>query len=113
MTFVPLPAPDGIDVDQELLVVARRTACSRSRSTGADAGNAIPYYVRDRLTQHFLEAHANLAVRAVVITGAGERHFCTGAELRVRPPARPKPEGAPDMVRRRRGEHRCAADSSG
>jgi 2-(1,2-epoxy-1,2-dihydrophenyl)acetyl-CoA isomerase len=64
----------------------------------ADAGNAIPYYVRDRLIEHFVDAHSNLAVRAVVITGAGEKHFCTGADLRTRPPAPPRLEGAPDMV---------------
>jgi 2-(1,2-epoxy-1,2-dihydrophenyl)acetyl-CoA isomerase len=64
----------------------------------ADAGNAIPYYVRDRLIEHFVDAHSNLAVRAVVITAAGEKHFCTGADLRTRPPAPPKPEGAPDIV---------------
>jgi len=33
-----------------------------------------------------------------VLTGAGERHFCTGSDLRIRPPAADKPEGAPDMV---------------
>ncbi len=64
----------------------------------ADAGNAIPYYVRDRLIELFLDAHSNLEVRAVVITAAGEKHFCTGADLRTRPPAAPKPEGAPEMV---------------
>ena len=50
----------------------------------ADKGNAIPYYVRDRLTQHFWDAHTDLDVRAIVLTGAGERHFCTGADLSVR-----------------------------
>ena len=64
----------------------------------ADSSNAIPFYVRDRLIQHFQEAHADLEVRAIVLTGAGERHFCTGSDLRVRPPCAPKPEGAPDMV---------------
>jgi 2-(1,2-epoxy-1,2-dihydrophenyl)acetyl-CoA isomerase len=64
----------------------------------ADAANAVPYYVRDRLIEHFVDAHSNLAVRAVVLTAAGEKHFCTGADLRTRPPAKPKPEGAPDMV---------------
>jgi 2-(1,2-epoxy-1,2-dihydrophenyl)acetyl-CoA isomerase len=97
VTFVPLPAPEGVDVDQELLASLAGGVLTLTINR-PDAGNAIPYYVRDRLTQHFLEAHADLAVRAVVITGAGERHFCTGAELRVRPPAKPKPEGAPDMV---------------
>jgi 2-(1,2-epoxy-1,2-dihydrophenyl)acetyl-CoA isomerase len=64
----------------------------------ADAGNAIPYYVRDRLIEHFVDAHSNLEVRAIVITAAGEKHFCTGADLRTRAPAAAKPEGAPEMV---------------
>jgi len=63
-----------------------------------DRGNAIPYYVRDRLIEHFERAHADLAVRAVVLTGAGDRHFCTGADLTVRQPAPPRPKGAPDAV---------------
>jgi len=63
-----------------------------------DSGNAIPYYVRDRLTRYFQEAHADLAVRSIVLTGAGERHFCTGAELGIRPPAPERPEGTPDQV---------------
>ena len=64
----------------------------------ADAGNAIPYYVRDRLIALFADAHSNLDVRAVVLTAAGDKHFCTGADLRTRPPMPAKPEGAPDAV---------------
>ncbi|MGB2756665.1 MAG: enoyl-CoA hydratase-related protein [Acidimicrobiia bacterium] len=60
-----------------------------------DAGNAIPYTVRDALTEQFFAAHRDLNVRCVVLTAAGERHFCTGADLRVRPPAPALPEGAP------------------
>jgi 2-(1,2-epoxy-1,2-dihydrophenyl)acetyl-CoA isomerase len=66
----------------------------------ADKGNAIPYYLRDELTQAFREANWDLNVRAIVLTAAGERHFCTGADLSVPQPARgpEKPEGAPDRV---------------
>jgi 2-(1,2-epoxy-1,2-dihydrophenyl)acetyl-CoA isomerase len=63
-----------------------------------EASNSIPYYVRDRLIEHFRAAHSDAGVRCVVLTAAGERHFCTGSDLRVRPPMAPKPEGAPDMV---------------
>jgi 2-(1,2-epoxy-1,2-dihydrophenyl)acetyl-CoA isomerase len=63
-----------------------------------DKGNAIPYYVRDRLIAAFRDAHADLAVRAIVLTAAGERHFCTGADLSVPQPSRANPEGAPDRV---------------
>ena len=65
----------------------------------ADKGNAIPYYVRDALTSAFQDAHHDLAIRAVVLTAAGERHFCTGADLTVPQPVRyEKPEGAPDRA---------------
>ncbi len=62
-----------------------------------ESSNSIPFYVRDRLIEHFASAHSDLTVRCIVLTAAGERHFCTGSDLRVRPPAAPKPEGAPDM----------------
>jgi 2-(1,2-epoxy-1,2-dihydrophenyl)acetyl-CoA isomerase len=65
----------------------------------ADKGNAIPFYVRDRLTEHFRDAKANLNVRAIVLTAAGERHFCTGADLSVPQPTRDDtPADAPDRV---------------
>jgi 2-(1,2-epoxy-1,2-dihydrophenyl)acetyl-CoA isomerase len=65
----------------------------------ADKGNAIPYYVRDALIDAFRNAHWDLEVRAVVLTAAGERHFCTGADLSVPQPQRgTKPAGAPDRV---------------
>ena len=54
----------------------------------ADKGNAIPYYVRDRLIQRVPSTRTPTStVRAIVLTAAGERHFCTGADLSV-PPAR-------------------------
>lgn len=62
----------------------------------ADKGNAIPWYVRDRLIQHFRDAHSDLAVRCVVLTAAGEKHFCTGADLTVPNPMPAKPDGAPE-----------------
>ncbi|MDQ1521207.1 MAG: 2-(1,2-epoxy,2-dihydrophenyl)acetyl-CoA isomerase [Actinomycetota bacterium] len=64
----------------------------------AEAGNAIPYYVRDRLIRWFRDAHSDLAVRCVVLTAAGEKHFCTGADLTIRPPAASTPDGAPERV---------------
>jgi 2-(1,2-epoxy-1,2-dihydrophenyl)acetyl-CoA isomerase len=64
----------------------------------ADKGNAIPYYVRDRLIRHFEDAQVDVAVRAIVLTAAGERHFCTGADLSVPQPMREQPEGAPERV---------------
>ena len=54
--------------------------------------------MRDRLIEQFRAAHSDVSVRCVVLTAAGDRHFCTGSDLRIRPPMAPKPEGAPDMV---------------
>jgi 2-(1,2-epoxy-1,2-dihydrophenyl)acetyl-CoA isomerase len=64
-----------------------------------DAGNALTADVRDQIGDLLYEYSADLAVRAVVITGAGDRAFCTGADLRSgrRAPA-PRPEGAPDVA---------------
>ena len=65
----------------------------------ADKGNAIPFYVRDMLIDAFRNAHWDLGVRAVVLTAAGERHFCTGADLSVPQPQRgTRPAEAPDRV---------------
>jgi 2-(1,2-epoxy-1,2-dihydrophenyl)acetyl-CoA isomerase len=65
----------------------------------ADKGNAIPFYVRDALIDAFRNAHWDLEVRAVVLTAAGEKHFCTGADLSVPQPQRgTRPPEAPERV---------------
>jgi 2-(1,2-epoxy-1,2-dihydrophenyl)acetyl-CoA isomerase len=63
-----------------------------------DAGNAMTAAMRDQIADWLDEASADLAVRAVVITGAGERAFCSGADLRGNRPGPPRPEGAPDQA---------------
>jgi 2-(1,2-epoxy-1,2-dihydrophenyl)acetyl-CoA isomerase len=64
-----------------------------------DAGNAITPAVRNRMIEHLAEASGSFDVRAVVITAAGEKHFCTGADLRAgRSAPKPLPEGAPERV---------------
>ncbi len=85
------------NVDEELLATLKNNVLTLTINR-AESSNAIPFYVRDRLIQYFEDAHSDLAVRAIVLTGAGERHFCTGSDLRVRPPAPPKPDDAPDLV---------------
>src|SRR3974390_773216 len=62
-----------------------------------DAGNAMTAAMRNQLADWLDEASSDLAIRVVVITGAGEKAFCTGADLRGgRGPAQPRPEGAPE-----------------
>ena len=62
-------------------------------------GNALTADMRDELADRLDWASADLGVRVVVLTGAGERHFCTGANLAgPQKPGPAKPEGAPDRA---------------
>jgi 2-(1,2-epoxy-1,2-dihydrophenyl)acetyl-CoA isomerase len=64
-----------------------------------DAGNSLTAEMRDHLADRFDELSATLGVRAVVLTGAGAKHFCTGAGLGgPQPPEPPRPEGAPERA---------------
>jgi 2-(1,2-epoxy-1,2-dihydrophenyl)acetyl-CoA isomerase len=63
-----------------------------------DASNSLTYTLREQIIAELQRADADLAVRAVILTSAGEKAFCTGADLRSRPPFLPKPEGAPDRA---------------
>jgi 2-(1,2-epoxy-1,2-dihydrophenyl)acetyl-CoA isomerase len=65
----------------------------------ADKGNAVPYYVRDALIESFRRAQLDVGVRVVVLTGAGDRHFCTGADLTVPyPQTVEQPADAPERI---------------
>jgi 2-(1,2-epoxy-1,2-dihydrophenyl)acetyl-CoA isomerase len=64
-----------------------------------EAGNSLTADMRDHLADTFDELSATLGVRAVVLGGAGERHFCTGAGLGgAQKPEPPRPDGAPDRA---------------
>ncbi len=63
-----------------------------------EAGNAITPAMREQVIVWLEEASADLAVRVVVLTGAGEKGFCTGADLRASIPGPARPEGAPDRA---------------
>ena len=62
-----------------------------------DAKNALTPDLRDRLTELFEAASADLHVRVVVLAGTGSA-FCTGADLRGGPPAAPRPDDAPAVA---------------
>jgi len=87
-----------VDVSEELLTRLENGVLWLTINR-ADKGNAIPYYVRDALIDAFRNAHWDLEVRAVVLTAAGEKHFCTGADLSVPQPQRgTRPPEAPERV---------------
>ena len=60
-----------------------------------DVHNALDWKTREALVDALTDASADLHVRTVVLTGSGDRAFCTGADLRVPVPTPEKPEGAP------------------
>lgn len=61
-----------------------------------EQGNSLTGDMRDHLADQFDRASASLAVRAVVLTAAGPKHFCTGANLRGARAADPdRPADAP------------------
>jgi 2-(1,2-epoxy-1,2-dihydrophenyl)acetyl-CoA isomerase len=60
--------------------------------------NALDWKTREALVDALHNASADAAVRAVILTGAGDRAFCTGADLRVPVPTPEKPAGAPQRV---------------
>jgi 2-(1,2-epoxy-1,2-dihydrophenyl)acetyl-CoA isomerase len=63
-----------------------------------DVHNALDWKTREALVAALDSASADAAIRAVILTGAGDRAFCTGADLRVPMPTPDKPEGAPERV---------------
>jgi 2-(1,2-epoxy-1,2-dihydrophenyl)acetyl-CoA isomerase len=64
----------------------------------ADVHNALDWRTREALVDALAQASADLHVRAVVLTGVGDRAFCTGADLRVPVPTPEKPQGAPQRA---------------
>jgi 2-(1,2-epoxy-1,2-dihydrophenyl)acetyl-CoA isomerase len=64
-----------------------------------DAGNAMTQAMRDQIADWVDEASGDPLVRCIVLTGTGEKGFCTGADLRgARTQAPAKPEGMPDRM---------------
>ncbi len=60
-----------------------------------DMGNAMTADMNAQLATWVEEASADLSVRCLVIAGAGEKGFCTGADLRASRAPSPRPSGAP------------------
>ena len=72
--------PDDVPVT-DLIRTAVDGGIARVTIDRPDAGNSLTAEIRDHLADTFDELSATLGVRAVVLTGAGEKHFCTGAGL--------------------------------
>jgi len=76
-----------------------RNGVARITLNRPDAGNAMTAAMRNQISDWLDGISADAAVRAVVVTGAGDKGFCTGADLRGGgPAAAAKPEGAPERI---------------
>ncbi len=85
--------------DEDLLWQVDDTGVAWLTLNRPDAANAITPDQRNRSIELFEAASNDLNVRVVVITAAGERHFCTGADLRVSTiPVNPGPSDAPEKA---------------
>jgi 2-(1,2-epoxy-1,2-dihydrophenyl)acetyl-CoA isomerase len=81
---------------EDLVTYQVEGGVARITINAPEQGNSLNAAMRDQLTEWFEWASADLAVRAVVLTGAGDKHFCTGANLGgPQKPAPERPEGAP------------------
>jgi 2-(1,2-epoxy-1,2-dihydrophenyl)acetyl-CoA isomerase len=86
---------------EELVRYEADSGLARITLNRPDAQNALTWPMRDRLSELFEAASADLNVRALLLTGTG-KGFCTGADLRSARPvpanAPVKPESAPERV---------------
>lgn len=84
---------------EELVTYEADNGIARVTINSPETGNSLTGPMRDRIPELMEWASGDLAVRCVVLRGAGDRHFCTGANL-ADPPAAgpPRPEGAPDRA---------------
>jgi len=89
----------AMTVDEDILWTIDDKGVARLTLNRPDAANAITPDQRNRTIELLEGASNDLNVRVVVITAAGERHFCTGADLRVSTiPVNPGPADAPSKV---------------
>lgn len=87
------------DTPTDLVTYEVADGIARITINALDQGNSLNAAMRDQLADWFDWASADLAVRAIVLRGAGERHFCTGANLGgPQKPTPPLPEGAPERA---------------
>ena len=63
-----------------------------------DTGNALSPAMRDRMAGLLNGLNGRFEARAVVITAAGSKLFCPGADISGEREATPRPDGAPEPI---------------
>ncbi|MFC5745694.1 enoyl-CoA hydratase/isomerase family protein [Actinomadura rugatobispora] len=92
-----MPAQSETPPGPELLWEVGEEGVARMTLNRPRAGNSITPGQRQQIIARLAEASADPRVRAIVLTGEGDRHFCTGADLGApAADAPPPPEDMPD-----------------
>jgi 2-(1,2-epoxy-1,2-dihydrophenyl)acetyl-CoA isomerase len=87
--------------DPGIVVAVDDDGVQRITIDRAAVGNSLSPSARDALIDAFRNAHADPAVRSVLLAAAGDRHFCAGAGLAAHtgPPAPPTEKRPGDIAR--------------
>ena len=67
------------------LSIEKRSGCAWLTLDRAEKANALTVEMMEGLAKALEDAAADTDVRAVIISGAGEKVFCAGADVRVKP----------------------------
>lgn len=85
-------------ISYEHLAIENRDCCMHITLTRAEKANALTVGMMEGAKAALEEAAADDAIRAVLLTGAGEKVFCAGADVREQPA-----DGDMSAHRKRRG----------
>ena len=94
-------------VDSSQVTVERRGAACRITIDRADAHNTMTDAVMTALVAALREAEAMDGVRAIVLTGAGDKTFCAGGQLK------PTADGSPFALEPGRFDNPVAESAHG
>lgn len=73
------------DTPTDLLLVQRHEAHLWLTLNRADKANAMTVALMEQLTDRIVEAGQDVEVQAILVTGAGDRIFCAGVDVREKP----------------------------
>ena len=76
-------AHDAHDTTEHLVLAERRDAALILTLNRADAGNAIGTDTARALARRIESTRGDESIRTIVLTGAGDRYFCTGGDVKA------------------------------
>jgi 2-(1,2-epoxy-1,2-dihydrophenyl)acetyl-CoA isomerase len=71
------------DPSEEVIYTVEDSGVAWLTLNRPEAGNSLTREQRRYILEHLEDAGGDLGVRAIVLTASGDRHFCTGGDLRA------------------------------